>query len=56
MDHLIFDDTVLDKRYAKKIALAQRHSSGTAGGIINGIAIVTCVYVTPKLDRYWLID
>ena len=52
--YLIFDDTVIDKRYAKKIALAQRHYSGNAGGVINGIAIVTCVYVNPKLDRYWL--
>ena len=54
--YLIFDDTVLDKRYAKKIALAKRHYSGNAGGIINGIAIVTCVYVNPVLDWYWLID
>ncbi len=54
--YLIFDDTVIDKRYAKKIALAQRHYSGNAGGVINGIAIVTCVYVNPKLDRYWLMD
>ena len=46
--YLIFDDTVLDKRYAKKIALAQRHDSGNAGGILNGIASVTCVYVNPK--------
>ena len=54
--YLIFDDTVLDKRYAKKIALARKQYSGNAGGIINGIAIVTCVYVNPKLDRYWLVD
>ena len=54
--YLIFDDTVIDKRYAKKIALAKRQYSGNAGGIINGIAIVTCVYVNPKLDRYWLMD
>ncbi len=54
--YLIFHDTVIDKRYAKKIALAQRQYSGNAGGVINGIAIVTCVYVNPSLDRYWLID
>ena len=54
--YLIFDDTVIDKRYAKKIALARRHYSGNTGGIINGIAIVTCVYVNPQLDRYWFID
>ena len=54
--YLIFDDTLIDKRYAKQIALAKKQYSGNAGGIINGIGIVTCVYVNPKLDRYWLID
>ena len=55
-NHLIFDDTVIDKRYAKEIAVAKKQYSGNAGGIINGIGIVTCVYVNPVLDRYWLID
>ena len=54
--YLIFDDTVIDKRYAKQIAVAKKQYSGNAGGIINGIGIVTCVYVHPTLDRYWLID
>ena len=54
--YVIFDDTVLDKRYSKQMALAQRQYSGNAGGIINGISIVTCVYVNAALDRYWLID
>lgn len=54
--YLIFDDTVIDKRYAKAISLAQRQYSGNAGGVINGIGIVTCVYVNTRLDRYWLID
>ena len=54
--HVIFDDTVLDKRYAKKIALAKKQYSGNAHGTINGIGIVTCVYVNPVLDRFWLID
>ena len=52
--YLIFDDTVIDKRYAKKIALAQRQYSGNASGILNGIAIVTCPYVNPSLNRHWL--
>ena len=54
--YIIFDDTVLDKRYAKKIALAQKQYSGTAHTTINGIGVVTCVYVNPELDRYWIID
>ena len=49
-------DRLLDKRYAKEIALAKKQYSGNAGGIINGIGVVTCVYVNPALDRYWLID
>ena len=54
--YVIFDDTVVDKRYAKKIALAKKQYSGNARGTINGIGIVTCVYVNPVLDRFWLID
>lgn len=54
--YVIFDDTVLDKRYAQKIALVKRQYSGTAKGVINGIGVVTCIYVNPDLDRFWLID
>ena len=49
-------DTVLDKRYARNIALARRQYSGNAKGVINGIGVVTCVYVNPDLDRFWVID
>ena len=54
--YVIFDDTVLEKRYAKHIAVAKKQYSGNARGPINGIGIVTCVYVNPALDRFWLID
>ena len=54
--YIIFDDTVLDKRYAKEIALAKQQYSGNARRTINGIGIVRCVYVNPALDGYWLID
>ena len=54
--YIIFDDTVLDKRYAQHMALVRRQYSGTAKGVINGIGVVTCVYVNPTLDRFWLID
>ena len=30
--------------------------SGNAKGVINGIGVVTCVYVNPDLDRFWVID
>ena len=54
--YVIFDDTVLDKRYAQNIELARVQYSGNAKGVINGIGVVTCVYVNPSLDRFWVID
>ena len=52
----IFDDHRFDKRYARNIGLARRQYSGNAKGVINGIGVVTCVYVNPDLDRFWVID
>ena len=54
--YIIFDDTVLDKRHAQKISLAQKQYSGNAHTTINGIGVVICVYVNPELDRYWIVD
>ena len=54
--YVIFDDTVLDKRHARKMALVRRQYSGNAQGVINGIGVVPCVYVNPVDDRFWLID
>lgn len=54
--YLIFDDAVIDQRYAEAIALTEKHYSGNAGRVINGIGIVPCVSVNPVLDGYGLID
>lgn len=54
--YLIFDDTVLDKNYSFSIELVRRQYSGNAHSVIKGIGVVTCIYVNPKLDRFWLID
>jgi hypothetical protein len=54
--YLIFDDTVLDKNYSFSIELVRRQYSGNAHNVIKGIGVVTCVYVNPKLDQFWLID
>ena len=54
--YVIFDDTVLDKCHAQNIGLVRRQYSGNAKGVINGIGGVTCVYVNPTLDRFWVID
>jgi len=54
--YLLFDDTVLDKRHSFVIDLVRRQYSGNAHGVIKGIGVVTCVYVNPELDQFWVID
>lgn len=54
--YLLFDDTVSDKRFSRQIEIVRRQYSGNAHGIIRGIGIVTCVYVNPETDEFWLID
>lgn len=56
LGYLLFDDTVLDKRYSQKIELVRRQWSGNAKRVIKGIGVVTCVYVNPETDQFWLID
>ena len=54
--YIIFDDTTLEQKSARKIALAKQQYSGNARKVVNGIGVVTCVYVNRVLDRSWLID
>jgi DDE superfamily endonuclease len=54
--YLIFDDTVLDKNHSFAIELVRHQYSGNAKQVIKGIGVVTCVYVNPELDLFWLID
>jgi hypothetical protein len=54
--YVVFDDTVLDKQHSFAIELVRRQYSGNAHGVIKGIGVVTCVYVNPELDQFWLID
>jgi len=54
--YILFDDTVIDKRYAKKIELSRRQYSGNAHGVIRGIGIVNCVYVNPSTQQFFVID
>ncbi|GAK50679.1 transposase, IS4 family protein [Candidatus Moduliflexus flocculans] len=53
---LVFDDTVLDKRYSSQIEGVRRQYSGNAKDGIPGIGVVSCVYVNPDLNRFWEID
>lgn len=54
--YLIFDDSVLDKDYSRQIELVRRQWSGNAKAVIKGIGVVTCVYVNPAAEQFWLID
>ena len=53
---LIFDDTVLDKNYSFAMELVRRQWSGNEKAVIKGIGVVTCVYVNPELDQFWVMD
>ena len=54
--YIVFDDTVLDKNYSCAIELVRRQYSGNAHGVIKGIGVVTCIYINPEQDQFWLID
>jgi Transposase DDE domain len=54
--YVVIDDFVLDKDYSQDIELVRHLYSGKEKSQINGIGIVTCLYVNPDLKRYWLLD
>ena len=54
--YLLFDDTVVSKQYGKEIEPVRRQWSGSEKRVIAGIGLVTCVYVNPKTQHYWIID
>jgi hypothetical protein len=53
---LVIDDTVIDKNFSQAIELVRKQYSGNAHEVIKGIGVVTCVYVNPILDKFWIID
>lgn len=54
--YILFDDTVLDKTHSFAIEVVRRQWSGNEKRVIKGIGIVTCVYVNPDINRFWIID
>jgi hypothetical protein len=54
--YLIFDDTVLEKSFGPKIEVVRKQWSGNKKGVIGGIGVVSCVYVNPKTENFWVID
>jgi hypothetical protein len=54
--YLIFDDTVVDKRYSEEIELTRWQYSGNEHGVIRGIGLISCLYVNPRMGKFWVID
>jgi hypothetical protein len=54
--YLIFDDTVLDKRYSASIELVRRQYSGNEHRVIRGIGLISCLYVNVNTGQFWVID
>ena len=53
---VISDDTVLDKNYSCNIESVRRLYSGNEKRVIKGICAVTCIYVCPKINSFWITD
>jgi hypothetical protein len=54
--YILFDDTVLDKRYSASIELTRRQYSGNEHRVIRGIGLISCVYVNGETGQFWVID
>lgn len=54
--YLLFDDTVLDKSFGPMIEVTRKQWSGNDKSVIRGIGVVSCVYVNPETERFWVID
>ncbi|MBD3885401.1 transposase [Phormidium tenue FACHB-886] len=54
--YLIFDDTVLDKRFSQSIELVRRQYSGNEHRVIRGIGLINCLYVNASTGEFWVID
>jgi len=54
--YLVFDDTVLDKSHSRKIDSVRWQYSGNVHGVIRGIGLVSCIYINPETEQFWVID
>src|SRR5207245_11072016 len=54
--YLVYDDTVLDHSFGPHIEMVRRQWSGNKKSVIRGIGLVTCVYVNPQTEQFWVID
>lgn len=54
--YLIIDDSVQDKRYAKKIGLVYRQYSGAEHGVVDGIGVVNLLHTNGQEHGFYPID
>lgn len=54
--YLVFGDVALSKPQAKAIEALRSQWSGSDRKVVEGIGIVTCLYVNPKTHAFWIID
>jgi hypothetical protein len=47
---------MIDKNFSKSIELVRHQYSGNTHRVIKGVEVVTCVYVNPQIDQFWIID
>jgi hypothetical protein len=47
---------VLDHSFGPHIEMVRRQWSGNKKSVIRGIGVVTCVYVNPQTEQFWVID
>ena len=54
--YLVFDDTVIDKRYSLEIEITKRQYSGNEHGVIQGIGLINCIYINHEIGKFWVVD
>lgn len=54
--YLIFDDMVMDKESGLHIELVSRQYSGLKHRVVDGIGLVSCVYLNARTGHFWVID
>lgn len=54
--YLALDDSVQDKRYAKKMALVYRQYSGAEHGVVDGIGVVNLLHTNGQDHGFYPID
>jgi len=47
---------VLDKSFGPEIEPTRHQYSGNEKRVIRGVGVVSCVYVNPTTEHFWVID